>query len=124
MATTDNDSMISLRNEGAVVVAAFNSGSFHEEKQILATLERLGGVIDSRENVKMVLDLAKVESLSSAGLGRLVALLKKAVRGGGTLCLASLRDEIRELFDVMRLTQIFKLFPTTEDAVTALQSSD
>ncbi len=117
-----SDEMINLRNEGGVVVATVTSGTFHEEKKILAALERLGKVIDERKGVRMVLDLEKVEYLSSAGLGRLVALLKKAMTGGGCLYLATLRDEIRELFEVMRLTEIFKIFPNANEALLALQA--
>jgi anti-anti-sigma factor len=92
---------------------------FHEEKVILATLEKLGAAIDARNNVQMVVDMSTVEYLSSAGLGRLVGLLKKAVTGGGAVHFACLRPEIRELFEVMQLTKILKLFPTVEAAVAA-----
>ena len=109
--STINDELIELRTEGSVVVAEFIKGSFKDEKQILATLEKLGGVIDSRQNVQMVVDMSKIEYLSSAGLGRMVSLLKKAMAGGGCLHLASLNEPIQELFEVMRLTQIFKIYP-------------
>lgn len=119
MSTTAGDDTISLRNEGNVVVATIKGGSFHEEKQILATLERLGEIIDSRKNVRMVLDLATVEYLSSAGLGRLVALLKKSMSGGGCMHLAAVQKDILELFDVMRLSQIFKIYDDVPAGVAA-----
>lgn len=112
-----NDDMIALRTEGPVVVASFVKGSFQDEKQILAILEKLGQIIESREKVRMILDMEQIQYLSSAGLGRLVALLKKAMSGGGFLHLACMRSEIRELFDVMRLSQIFKIFDTVEEGI-------
>jgi len=117
--STTGDENITLKNEGGVVVATITGGSFHEEKQILGTLERLGKVIDSRSNVQMVLDLQHVEYLSSAGLGRLVALLKKAMAGGGMMTLANVQPEIQELFEVMRLDQIFKIYDTIEEGTAA-----
>ena len=117
--STIQDELIELRNEGPVVIAEFVKGSFRDEKQILVTLEKLGGVIDSREKVQMVLDMSKIEYLSSAGLGRIVSLLKKAMSGGGCLHLAQLAEPIQELFEVMRLTQIFKIFPSVDEAVEA-----
>ncbi|MCA8961509.1 MAG: STAS domain-containing protein [Planctomycetes bacterium] len=119
MGTAAGDDTITLTTRGKVVVATIKGGSFHEEKQILATLERLGQIIDSRKNVKMVVDLETVEYLSSAGLGRLVALLKKAMAGGGKVHLANLQSEIQELFDVMRLTQIFSIYPDVDTAAEA-----
>ncbi|MEM7262673.1 MAG: STAS domain-containing protein [Planctomycetota bacterium] len=118
MSTTGDDT-ITLTTRGSVVVAAIKGGSFHEEKQILSTLDRLGEIIDSRENVRMVVDIETVEYLSSAGLGRLVALLKKAMAGGGKIHLANMQAEIRELFDVMRLTQIFTIYDDLDAACEA-----
>ena len=122
MSPVDQDELIKLRNEGGVVVATIVHGTFREEKRILAALERLGGIIDSRQSVKVVLDMTTVEYLSSAGLGRLVSLLKKTMSGGGCLHIAAIRPEILELFEVMRLTQIFKIFDGVEEAVTALSA--
>jgi anti-anti-sigma regulatory factor len=51
-----------------------------------------------------------------------VALLKKAIGGGGNLFLVGLSNEIRELFDVMRLTQIFTIFSSVEDAMQAFEA--
>ena len=116
MGSTSSEETISLRTQGNVVIAKINGGSFQEEKTILATLEKLGNVINTRKNVQMVLDMSSIEYLSSAGLGRLVALLKKSMAGGGCIYLASVRPEIRELFDVMRLTKIFKMFQNVDEA--------
>ena len=122
MSATGQDELIKLQNKGGVVVATVIHGTFREEKRILAALERLGNIIDSRKNVQVVLDMASVEYLSSAGLGRLVALLKKSMAGGGCLHIATLRAEILELFEVMRLGRIFKIFDTVEEALSAFES--
>ncbi len=123
MNATANDEFISLRNEKGIVIATILGGKFQEEKRILATLKRLGDVIDSHKKVRLVLDLTTVEYLSSAGLGRLVALLKKAMAGGGYLYLAGLRAEIQELFEVMRLNQIFRIFPAVPEALAAFENA-
>ncbi len=122
MGSGPGDEYIQLKNDGGVVIATIQGGNFQEERRILATLKKLGEVIDAHENVQLVLDMASVEYLSSAGLGRLVALLKKATNGGGSMYIAGLRPEIEELFEVMRLSQIFKLFPTPDDARDAFQA--
>ncbi|MFN0060817.1 MAG: STAS domain-containing protein [Planctomycetota bacterium] len=117
MGTKSGDETISLRTQGTVVIATVHGGCFHEEKAILATLEKLGQVIDTRKHVQMVLDMSTISYLSSAGLGRLVALLKKSMAGGGCIHLANVQPEIRELFDVMRLNKIFKVFQSVDEAV-------
>lgn len=122
MGNSPGDEYLQLKNDGGVVIATIQGGNFQEERRILTTLKKLGEVIDSHENVRLVLDMSSVEYLSSAGLGRLVALLKKATNGGGSMYIAGLRPEIEELFEVMRLSQIFQLFPTPDDARDAFQS--
>lgn len=118
---SQQDELIELRSVGGVVVASFHRGGFKDEKQILATLERLGKIIDSRKAVRMVVDMTRIDYLSSAGLGRMVSLLKKAMATGGSLYLACMNEQIRELFEVMRLTQIFRIFPTVEAGVEAFE---
>ena len=119
MSSTINDEFLTLSNDDGIVTATIHGGTFQEEKRILATLKNLGDVIESKEKVRLVLDMSSVDYLSSAGLGRLVALLKKAMNGGGCLHLAGLRPEIKELFEVMRLTQIFQLFDDADGAFKA-----
>jgi anti-anti-sigma factor len=117
---TENSEMIELRNEKGVVVAAITRGAFRDENGVLDALEKLGQVMENRENLNLVLDLSVVEYMSSAGLGRLVACLKKARKGGGDLVLASVRSEIHELLDLMKLTQIFKIVDTVDEGVAQL----
>lgn len=123
MAPTSDD-IIQLRNDGGVIVAEMTRGAFRDENGVLAALEKLGQAMDNRANLRMVLDLGVVEYMSSAGLGRLVACLKKARAGGGDLILAQVRSEIYELLDLMKLTQIFTVKDTIEEAKEALLEID
>ncbi len=116
-----SDEIIELKNEGRVVIASLTRGAFRDENGVLAALEKLGHVMDNRQNLRMVLDLEVVEYMSSAGLGRLVACLKKARAGGGDLILARVRPEIYELLDLMKLTQIFTVMDTIEEATKTLE---
>ncbi len=100
-----------------VVVIGFTRGRIRDEREILKTLESLGRYIESKTGLELVLDLGNVEYLSSAGLGHLVGLLKKSKSKGSTLKLCGLREPIQELFDVMKLTQIFEIHPAVKDAV-------
>ena len=115
-----SDEIIELRNDGGVIIAEMTRGAFRDENGVLAALEKLGQAMDNRQNLRMVLDLGVVEYMSSAGLGRLVACLKKARASGGDLILAQVRAEIYELLDLMKLTQIFTVKDTVEDAKACL----
>jgi anti-sigma B factor antagonist len=66
----------------------------------------------------IVVDLSRVDYMSSAGLRELVAALKKARKTqGGDLRLASLSSRVREVLELAGLDTIFQVFPTQVEAV-------
>jgi len=80
--------------------------------------ERLNEQIDSG-SVNLVVDLANVEYMSSAGLRELVAALKRVKKDGGDLRLSSPSDRVREVLDLAGLSTIFEIY---DDQVAAVGS--
>jgi anti-anti-sigma factor len=64
----------------------------------------------------MVLDLAALDYISSAGLGSILRLAKKLEELGGAALLCGLRGLVREVFEVTNLLSLFKVFDSPEDA--------
>lgn len=64
----------------------------------------------------MVLDLAGVDYMSSAGLREIVSALKK-VRGLGDLRLAQPSTRVREVLEMAGLDTIFQIYPTQGEAI-------
>ena len=56
---------------------------------------------------KVVLDFADLEYLSSAGLRVLVATQKRVTAAEGTLRIVNASDDIREVFDITGLIDVF-----------------
>ena len=65
----------------------------------------------------LVVDLSRVDYISSAGLRELVSALKKAKHLNGDLRLATPSDRVREVLVLAGLDAIFQIFPTQVDAV-------
>ncbi len=65
---------------------------------------------------KLVLNLTNVDYIDSAGLGVLVALLKRIKKEQGVLRIAGLKPNILKIFQLTRLNQIFDIFNTEEQA--------
>jgi anti-sigma B factor antagonist len=65
----------------------------------------------------VVIDLAEAEFLDSAGLGALVALLKRVTERGGDLKLARMPRKVRMIFEITRAHRIFEIFETVEEAL-------
>ncbi len=113
----DKDENVQYNVVGEVVVVNFQRGRLREERAILKALEELGKYIETHPKSNVLLNLENVEYLSSAGLGNLVGILKKSRRSRGNFKLCKLQEPILELFEVMRLTKIFEIYGTEEEAL-------
>jgi anti-sigma B factor antagonist len=69
---------------------------------------------------KIILNLQGVEFLSSAGLRAMVKALKKAQKSGGDLRLASVSNPIEVILRTVGMMQMFKMYPTSEEATVGL----
>ncbi len=83
--------------------------------------DELGEVLSKEiENghTHIVLDLAGVEYMSSAGLREIVSALKRAKRGsGGDVRLAQPSYRVREVLEMAGLDTILQIYPTQVEAV-------
>jgi anti-sigma B factor antagonist len=70
---------------------------------------------------KIVLDLAGVSFLDSAGLGELIACKKRTVEQGGDIRLLHPVGKVRDLLEMLSLNRIFQVF---DDEPAALSSFD
>lgn len=57
------------------------------------------------------IDLSGVDYIDSSGLGVLVAVQKRAFQNGGGVVIRGLHHEVKELFELTRLTKVFEIKP-------------
>jgi anti-sigma B factor antagonist len=69
------------------------------------------------ENNKVVLNLEGVEYVSSAGLRAIVKAYQNAKKSGGNVHLASASSSVEGILLTVGMMQMFKMFPTSEEAV-------
>src|SRR5690606_31807977 len=70
----------------------------------------------------LVVDLRAVRFMDSTGLGVLVGVLKRVRLAGGSLSLVIDSERILKVFRITALTQIFDIFDSVGDALTATPS--
>jgi anti-sigma B factor antagonist len=84
--------------------------------------ERLNGAIDGEpENV--VVDLSSVKFLDSMALGVLLGAHKRLRDAGGELELVVPSPELRRIFEITMLDEVFTLARTRQEALRAFTSS-
>ena len=68
------------------------------------------------EGTNVLFDLGGMVHIDSSGLGVLVQILQKAKAGGGKVVLASLQSGPKIVFDITKVSRVFEIVPTVEDA--------
>jgi anti-anti-sigma factor len=67
----------------------------------------------------LVLDLAGVDYVSSAGLRVLMLAAKQAKAQGGFLALAAVQPLVQEVLEISKFTLVLRTLPSVRDAVAA-----
>ena len=68
----------------------------------------------------LILDLSKVDYISSAGLRSLVITLKASKSENKGFGVAALQPMLAEIFTIARLNQVIPIFPTAREAIGKL----
>jgi anti-sigma B factor antagonist len=72
---------------------------------------------------KIVLNLAEVPYIDSAGLGEIVRTYTTVSRQGGSLKLLNLTKRITDLLSITKLLTVFETFDSERDAVKSFSAS-
>ena len=79
--------------------------------------------IVSQNHRKIVLNLADVPYLDSAGLGEVVRAYTTVSRQGGNLKLLNLTKRITDLLSITKLLTVFETFEAEDEAVRSFSAS-
>jgi len=70
----------------------------------------------------VILDLTQVPYIDSSGLGSLVSAYVSRQKAGRGVALTGVNERVLRLFEVTKTDSLFLIFPTVDDAITALTS--
>jgi anti-sigma B factor antagonist len=84
-----------------------------ESNQLRTALKNILG----KGKTRLVLDLAEVSYIDSAGLGTLVAGYTTARNLGSTMKLANLTKKFHEQLNITKLVTVFEVYDSVEEAV-------
>jgi anti-sigma B factor antagonist len=86
----------------------------------LATVSDFQKAVLGKDAPALILDLAEVPYVDSAGLGSLVRLHVSRQRIGHRLLLAAVNERARALLQMTSLESLFQIFPSVESARQSL----
>lgn len=117
---TGADTLLRVQKQNDVAVVSFATSRILDQSNVQQLGEEFEALVDKYHLKKIVLNFVGVTYMSSAVMGKLVSLLKKAQSSGGKLVLCSIEDSIYEIFKIMRFDKMFKIYKSEDDAVIAL----
>jgi anti-sigma B factor antagonist len=91
--------------KGVVIVRLTGYLDAHTFERLEETIGELFG----QAKYKIVVDLSQVEYISSAGAGVFIGALSEAHEHKGNIVLMNPTANVREVFDLLGLTQIFQV---------------
>jgi len=72
---------------------------------------------------RLVFDFGTVQTIDSAGVGALVAVLKAVRRCGGRMILIGVHPQVMSVLKTIRLTTVFEIQPDEAAALASLEST-
>ena len=86
----------------------------HVSPRMAATL--IAAVKEKPPN--LIVDLAKVSYIDSSGLAVLIEAMQSVEKYGGKFGLAALQENVKPIFEIARLDQVFRIFPDVDSAAS------
>jgi anti-sigma B factor antagonist len=68
---------------------------------------------------RLVVDLSRVTYIDSSGLAALIEGMQNVEAYGGKFVLAGVQENVRPIFEIARLDQVFIIFPHVDAALAA-----
>ncbi len=81
--------------------------------------KNLKELAESKKN-KIIIDMGKVTYLNSTALGVLISAYASVTKKGGTIVLCNLDKSIENLFVITKLSTIFPIYSSIEEAIKNL----
>jgi len=113
--TSSPDSSLEMpsKNKKENVLPLEGEIDLHVSPRILASLNAM----INHKPKQLVVDLTKVKYIDSSGLAVLIEGMQNVEAYGGKFALAGLQPNVRPIFEIARLDQVFRIFPDTAAAL-------
>jgi anti-sigma B factor antagonist len=114
---------LKMMQQGPVSIVELVDKKILDEARIADIGERLYALVAESAQPRIVLDFVNVGHMSSSALGMLITLHKRVRDKEGVLRLCNIRPSIHEVFEITRLTEVFGIRATREEAIREAASS-
>mgnify|MGYP003442390987 CR=1 FL=1 len=110
-----------VNRQGDVMIASFMHSKLLDETNIHAIGVELLALVDQNKGLKLIIDFTTVTYLSSAVLGKLMAIHKGVSATKGILVLCGITPNILEVFKITKLDKLFTIESDVKNAVKTIE---
>jgi anti-sigma B factor antagonist len=75
-----------------------------------------------RRRYKIVLSCAGLQYIASAGLGAIMGAIEEIRTNGGDLRMSDLNETVRNIFEILGFTHLYRIFPSEMEAVLSFRN--
>lgn len=111
---------IELNDVEEVSVVKFTDEKIMDPARIEQLGKELMRLTDSDQKEKVLINFGNVKFFSSAAINKLIVLEKRMRARGGQMMLSNLRPEVRDLFNLTNLDDLFSIEDEQSDAIKSL----
>jgi len=119
----EQKSHLFVQNRSGVTVVSFLDFSVLDRTQIEAIGNELLGLVSDNDRKRVLINFEGVDYLSSAMLGKLIAVHKRLALKKGELKLCGIKPSIREVFEITRLDKVFDIYADEDAALADFRTS-
>jgi anti-sigma B factor antagonist len=109
---------IATEKHGKVVVVTCSGFIDSETSQ---EIEKLFSALIQEKSYRIIVDLGKIDYVSSAGWGIFVGYVRDIRKNGGDIKFVNMKREVREIFELLDFTNILEYYGDIESAVKAFK---
>jgi len=103
------------QDSALTVVAPEGEIDLHSSAVIKGEIEPL----ITRQHPHVLVNLSEVTYIDSSGLAVFIEAMQRVQAYGGKFSLCGLRENVRHIFAIARLDQVFRIFPDQSSAAAA-----
>ena len=101
---------VEVADANGVQVISFRERLLFDDKMVRDVSDQINAALPSDgKPIRLVIDFAGVDLISSSLLGKLILLLRRVEGGGGRLLLCELTPTVQAVFKTSNLDKLFKI---------------
>lgn len=109
---------VSLNNKGDKLIVHLMGELDHHSAEMVRN--KIDDTIERQDLKKLILDFSGVSFMDSSGIGVVIGRYKKITGRKGSMCIVSVNESTKKVFELSGLFKILKLYDNLDQALESM----